>query len=394
MSELVNQIPNTTSGNINVSELDDETNEKLKGDAIGDTSYSQSFVLKTLLKFSSSKWSEELEEDLCFLWDMTVEKDVCTYLFSVSYPCLVSSALEINKQPRFIEIVVGILANIFCVNCENKQITNEEIAAVLKELDSDDPLVLIQVMRFICAISYISSEMACIDTQKMHKIKFIMNNSVNKDLLEKTLEAVAKLTKDTKLTRNLVTFELYEATITAYSSIFNDSEDFSLYFKDKTLSCRYMLEIMCNICSYVDKFENYELLLQLQRDSNKYVSKVLKILHYLSIEENLLPVTDEIIFFMSVFRYTLTTLNINYNSSLFKVLCKIAVLLKNFQDEVSDMFDSITEMLCFLISRDVNQEFIHSLKSFSQNKLKFILQCIRDNQHKYDYKFDIPRFDT
>ncbi|XP_057654900.1 protein saal1 isoform X2 [Diorhabda carinulata] len=69
--------------NIDVTDLDEETVKKLRGDAIGDTLYSQSFVLKTLLKFSDLQWNDQVEEDLCFLWDMTVEKDLLLKFWSI-----------------------------------------------------------------------------------------------------------------------------------------------------------------------------------------------------------------------------------------------------------------------------------------------------------------------
>lgn len=392
-----NETQNTISiksSNIQISDLDEVTNEKLKGDAIGNTLYSQSFVLKTLMKFSKCEWGEEFEEDLCFLWDMTMEKDVCTYLSDLSYPAIACAALENTDEPRFIEIVIGILANILCVDCQSRKYFNGEVDIVLKELDSDDPLILIQVMRFISAVTNASSEMTCIDEEKMLKIKFIMNNSINQDLLKNTLETVAKLMLHYKLNSNLVNLELYEVTLTAYNTIFSNQENFCLDCKDKVDICKYTLEIISNICNYVDNFEKYELLLELQRDSNKYVNEVLKILHYFSLEENLLPVTEEIIFFMSVFRYTLTTLNINFIPNLFKVLCKILLLIKDIQHEVGDMFDSTVELMCFLISSDTNHEFINIIKSLSKNKEKTVLQTLKDNQHKYDYKLNLQDFMT
>lgn len=378
----------TPSTNINISDLDEETNKKLKGDTIGDTLYSQSFVLKTLLKFSDFEWNVEFEEDLCFLWDMTVEKDVCTYLFNVSYPSLACAVLEKTEEPRCTEILIGILANILCADSQNGKITDQEVNIVLKELDSADPLILIQVMRFLGALAHSSSEVSFID-EEVAKLRFIMHNSVNKDLLGKSLETVAKLTADNKLNYKFVNVELYKATLTAYHSMLNYMDEYSLDCREKLTTCRYMLEIVCNICTYVDKYENYELLLELQRHSNIYVNEVLKILNYFSCEENLLPVTDEIIFFMSVFRYTLTTLNVNFTPKLFKTLCKILLIIIDIQDDLSDMFDAIMELMCYLISCDHKRESVNIIEHFSKNKAKVIMNSIKNNQHKYEYKFDI-----
>lgn len=379
----------TPSTNINISDLDEETNKKLKGDTIGDTLYSQSFVLKTLLKFSDFEWNDQFEEDLCFLWDMTLEKDVCTYLFNVSYPSLACVVLEKTEEPRCTEILIGILANILCAESQNGKISDQELNTVLKELDSADPLILLQVMRFLSALAHSSSEVSFIDEEEVAKIRFIMNNSVNKDLLGKSLETVAKLTADNKLNYKLVNVELYKATLTAYHSVLNCMDEYSLDCREKVTTCRYMLEIICNICTYVDKYENYELLLELQRHSNTYVNEVLKILHYFSFEENLLPVTDEIIFFISVFRYTLTTLNINFTPKLFKTLCKIILIIIDIQDDLNDMFDVIMELMCYLISCDHKRDSVNIIEQFSKIEAKVIINSIKNNQHKYEYKIDI-----
>lgn len=54
---------------IQVEELDNETIKKMKGDAIGDTLYSERFVLKTLmeLKEQNGKKIDDSFEKVCFL---------------------------------------------------------------------------------------------------------------------------------------------------------------------------------------------------------------------------------------------------------------------------------------------------------------------------------------
>lgn len=88
----------TTANLINAEDLDEEIEVKLRGDAIGETMYSQSFVAKTLLKLSDVEWNEEFEEDLCSLWDMTVERDVCEYLFELAYPSIASIVVSIKTN--------------------------------------------------------------------------------------------------------------------------------------------------------------------------------------------------------------------------------------------------------------------------------------------------------
>lgn len=80
-----------------VEELDEEIISKIKGDAIGNTLFSERFVLKTLLElqnYTDKKLSDEFEKDLCFLWDMTVEKDVVRFLLAQNCLDLFTSIME------------------------------------------------------------------------------------------------------------------------------------------------------------------------------------------------------------------------------------------------------------------------------------------------------------
>ncbi|KAG5866906.1 hypothetical protein JTB14_033551 [Gonioctena quinquepunctata] len=278
----------TLTNNVDADELDQEITEKLKGDAIGDTLYSQSFVLKTLLKFSDLKWNEQVEEDLCFLWDMTAEKSVCEFLWEVSFPTIACSAVSKYTENRFIEIVIGTLANVLCSGCE-RTMTEDEISIILNELDTDDHLILIQVMRFISAVAYISANASFVNEEVMEKLCFILDNSINSELLLKTLETTTKLTVDFKLNEKLINYKLFRAVMTSYHTIFpNNSDYFELDTKDNLLACRYMLENVTNICSYIDNFKNDHLKSEITEISSIVLTEAKKIIRYFSHEENLI----------------------------------------------------------------------------------------------------------
>nr|CAH7733407.1 unnamed protein product [Callosobruchus chinensis] len=378
------------ANNVSASDIDNETHSKLKGDAIGDTLYSESFVLKTLMQFSDLTWSEKLEEDLCFLWDMTIEKDVCKYLFNISYPSLACSAIMKYKENRFREIVIGILANIMCADCE-KAITEDEINTILLELDNDDHLILIQVMRFISAVAHNFNKLPYINKEIMQKIKFILNNSMNVELLINTLDACAKLT-DFKLSEDLVDVELFVATLTSYRTIMEEEDSIiTLDTKEKQQCCKCMLEIIKNICSYIGSFENPELLVEIQKNANHYVKEVVKILDFYSHEENLFPLTDDLIFYIDVIRYTLTTLNVGYASTLFLNVSKIFCHVLNVEDEVPELFDSILEIECFLLSRELPDTILKDFMLLSRDKVKVILNSVKQNVHKHDYDINIQK---
>ncbi|KAJ8954014.1 hypothetical protein NQ318_004307 [Aromia moschata] len=380
----------TRSNNISAADLDEETNNRLRGDAIGDTLYSQSFVLKTLLQFSHLQWGEEVEEDLCFLWDMTVEKDVCKYLFELSFPSLTCAAVTKYSENRFTEIIIGILANILCAECD-KHITEEEIKIILNELDTDDPLILIQIMRFINATAHMSKDLPFISETVIDKIKFILCNSTNSDLLLKTLEVVAKLTTDFKLNRGLVNIGLIEASLIAYQLLMadNESEVFEMDTRSKQLTCRYFLEVVSNVCVYFDQSDDKSDLLQFKRHSNVFVDEVFKIVDYFSYEENLLPITDDIIFYMSVFRFVSELLDVAYRSDLFLSLTKILYVILDIEEEIVEMLEPVVELECFLLFRGNPRVVCNDLKKLPREHVKNILKAVSENKNKYDFMLDV-----
>ncbi|XP_018575916.1 uncharacterized protein LOC108914567 [Anoplophora glabripennis] len=376
------------SNNVNVSELDEETNTKLRGDAIGETLYSQSFVLKTLLQFSDLKWDEDLEEDLCFLWDMTLEKDVCKYLFEISFPTVACSALEKYTENRFIEIVIGILANILCGDCK-KSISEDEVNIVLRELNTDDHLILIQVIRFIIALSHMYNDLQFISKDVVDKLIFILNNSTSNDLLTKSLEGLSEVMSDFKLDRSLINIEIIKSSLTAYKSVVDDLDEFSLDTKDKQLCCKYMLETVSNYCAYIEVCDTNDLIIEFRNCSNVFVNEIIKLLNWFSLEENLVPVTDEIIFYMSAVKYILETLNINYISDIFFPLTKILYIVSDFKDEIIELFDTVVELECYLCVHSTQEDLYRDFKHFPKNRAKKILAILYENQHKFNFSLNL-----
>lgn len=71
------------------------------------------------------------------------------------------------------------------------------------------------------------------------------------------------------------------------------------------------------------------------------------------------------------------------------MLCKILLLIQDIQNDVSDMFDAIMELICFLISCDNKREYVNIIEHFSKRKAKNLLNLIKDNRHNYKYKVEI-----
>lgn len=118
---------NSTNYNLEIGEIDDDMNAmitKIKGDAIGETLYSERFVLRTLLELQNinneKKLSEEFEKDLCLLWDMTIDKDVVRLLLKHSVLEMLTSIIDASEDERLIEILLGIIGNCCCCLSETR----------------------------------------------------------------------------------------------------------------------------------------------------------------------------------------------------------------------------------------------------------------------------------
>ena len=188
---------------IHEDQLDENEREKMKGDAIGDTLYSERFVLKTLMELkeqNGAKIEESFEKDLCLLWDMTIEKAVVKLLLEYSVLELFTSIIDITEDERLIEILLGICGNMCCLRetrehlCANSSV----MAIVLSQLSSSDPLILHQLMRLLySAILFENSGDESVwfhhfknCEELVEKFAFILSNSTSNTLLISCFEAL------------------------------------------------------------------------------------------------------------------------------------------------------------------------------------------------------------
>ncbi|XP_060527499.1 uncharacterized protein LOC132702763 [Cylas formicarius] len=371
-----------SSSNIYSSDLDEETRQKIKGDMIGDSLYSESFVLKTLLQLSDLKWNNEIEEDYCFLWDMTADTDVCKYLFNLEFPALACSAISRIDEPRFIEIIIGMLANLLCAECD-KNITEEEIKVVLRELDTDDSLVLIQVNRFIAAVAHSYDTLPFLTTTEVDKLIFILNNSVNKELIEKTLETVLKITDNFKLEQGLVNIQLYKSVITGLQTILDiSSSDFEVNDCSKTL-IRFFLQIVTNVCSYTNKFSDDNLVLAISScDMFNEASK--KVLEYLSKEENIFPLDNQLIFYIKALSYIFISVDFCFVDSIFIYFCKILFMLHESKEDMLDVYKETVGIIGYFIFVGNQEVILNAFKKMLYLQAIFVLNSLKQNETKIE----------
>ncbi|XP_048261952.1 protein saal1 [Bombus affinis] len=156
MSEV--QEPETDNVEPNVllesQEIGEDEIEKLKGDTVGDTLYSGKWIIDILLSISKvleDGWNEKVEYDLCTLWDMTAEKDVVNFLVDNDFLKIAEFALNSSEEPRFTEIILGIIGNMTCEPSVLDVLGEKEelLETILRLLSSEDAATLVQILRLL-----------------------------------------------------------------------------------------------------------------------------------------------------------------------------------------------------------------------------------------------------
>ncbi|XP_058828792.1 uncharacterized protein LOC131688513 [Topomyia yanbarensis] len=203
---LVNSQSGVTQPAILDLDQDDEQEailEKLRGDRIGETMYSERFVLTTILKLPQLETglaeNEDFEKDLCSLWDMTIEKDVVLYLLKHDVVELFVGLAEASQDVRLVEILFGIIGNMCCVD-ETHRFLYENPSLFLSLctfLESSDTLILVQLMRIYTTLfdksdddQYCWFKLVREVEDLTEKIAFILSSTMSKELIEHTLETV------------------------------------------------------------------------------------------------------------------------------------------------------------------------------------------------------------
>lgn len=386
---------NAAASNVSSKDIDQETLDKLRGDAIGDTMYSQSSVIRTLMQLSDIEWNKRLEEDLCVLWDMTVEKDVCKYLFHLSFPSIAMSILMKYKEPRLIEIIIGILANM-CSHSEYVHALNDtQISVIISEMVTDDDLILIQVMRFLWAVTYYRVEDLCFMTSGfIGRICFILTYAKNKELLWWTMRAFGEILEDFKVDPNLLHEDVLMSVLIAYDTIhkktkYTDSKK-ETYEMKKLLNV--YLQCLLHIALYVSEYSEipiYEKIMKTDFDK-ELICQFRSIFKKFTRKEVLLPLDDKNSFYFRVFSIVFPALKLKYDADIFLYLCKITGIVIN-EDDADD--NSCVLLMRYLVSvADVDNLIKDVEKSECNDKcglFKYLLEYQAMFECKYNYKENI-----
>lgn len=379
------KLTNLQISNIDASEVDDDTQVKLKGDLIGETMYSESFVVKTLLRFNKLEWSQDLEEDLCFIWDMTVEPDVCDYLFDVSFPSLVCDVILTETVNRLTEILIGILSNI-CISKNAQELMPEQIDIVLSFTHSDDPFILIQVMRFIKVMCHNTSDLSFINGDLLDKICFILSNSMNVQLLGNAMDAICRITDDKKLDLKMMNGNLFKSCLEGFKTICDceSNTEFNIYRLDNIKSTtNHWLQILVNICTYVSNSTELDFLLDIDELTDEALQIVNNILISYQEDVEFELCCDDLSFTIKTLNYVSPILNA-HNHKLFFTLLNIMPQLIDDQEFYKNICNDFVELLCYFISIfNVNNLKEKGLSSNHLVILEFIKNFNLDCSYKY-----------
>ncbi|BET00946.1 Serum amyloid A-like 1 [Nesidiocoris tenuis] len=232
--------------NPSVDDVGAEYLEKMKGDAIGDTMYSERWVLQTLIKFTmlfDTDWDEDLESEFCSLWDTTVEKDIVDFLLKHNFLSIAGCALRPTSRKnnsRLTEILVGIVSNLCCHESVRSELPKnpELIYQLISLLDDPDPHVLIQLTRLFhsCAWDLISESSpgqqqhwleGPINSGQLNNIfSFILKSSTNEELICVVLEFLNTMcsleVNDKDFSQYFCTPEMISAMTDAWHQLFSN----------------------------------------------------------------------------------------------------------------------------------------------------------------------------
>ncbi|XP_040464286.1 protein SAAL1 isoform X2 [Falco naumanni] len=192
--------------------------EEEEGDAVGNTVYSKHWLFSILSRLievispekteptvspeeTQTELDEEMENDICKVWDMSMDEDVALFLQEFNAPDIFMGVFAKSKCPRLTEICVGILGNMACFQDICMSISKDEnLGQVLLQrlCDSDSPTLLETSRLLLTCLS--QPEVANVWVERIREnpsvydcVCFIMSSSTNVELLVKVGEVVDKL---------------------------------------------------------------------------------------------------------------------------------------------------------------------------------------------------------
>lgn len=342
--------------------LDPVDEEKMKGDAIGDTLYSERFVLKTMMTLADItkennefKWCEDFENDLCTLWDMTTEKDVVFFLLEHDFVELSLSVIRNSEEIRLTEIMVGIVGNmcVFHESCE--KIFQCEFEIFLSLINVTDTPLLVQLMRLLKSLLYDDAKHIdlIITGDVISQIKFFLTSSQNSELLLYTLQTFELVVDKKKLD------VLCENTILGVDEAFkqmfkniSDSHGFLSHEHEKIITT--YLKVIQNISLSIEEVQNDQKLLELspylQNNIENTYANFGKILTLFCDVEPFISTPENMEFYLFCIVQFLNLVTEPFSIEILKLFLKIFdVILKEKIKFDEDILNDLVDLICKMI---------------------------------------------
>lgn len=377
----------TDSGNysamLDSKQFDNTELGTMKGDSIGDTVYSAKWIINTLIALSKVQedgWTEELENDLCILWDMTAEKDIAMYLFENDFLKIVEAALEVSTEPRLTEILLGIIGNMCCQPGILDSVGNNKqlVKTIWSNLLSDDTESLLQVFRLLQTVVWDIQKNP--ESQWVANIKecdffsdiviFVLNSSTNNDLLITTLNLLLSISQldDTSLLLELFNPEkLVSALVEFFMQVIPQQKT---HFSETVLKT---IEKWLTVLNIVMKFRGTTINNENNIDITKLMDIILKILQPYKHKSNLIPIDEnsalciqECIEVILDIQRTETRIIPEINGMIVTIICK---LKSAGQDEFQSHLDDVTSELIDYLER----YWVEMLGTYTTDYIKDIL---------------------
>jgi len=151
-------------------------------------------------KDETNQIKQSLEEELCELWDMTMDSDVSKYLVGENAIDLILEVILNAKSLRKLEICMGILANMACTKDVCKiMVEHPRLSEItLFHIDNPDVRTLTELARLVTVcLSHKEVRRKWIDTLQsrsvVNKLVFILENSLNVELLDGVADLIDQL---------------------------------------------------------------------------------------------------------------------------------------------------------------------------------------------------------
>lgn len=379
-------------------DLSEQELETLRGDAIGNNLCSSKWIINTLMslcKIHENGWTEDLENQLCILWDLSMEGEVVSFLMSHDFPKIAKNILENYDQPRFIEIILGIIGNICCNNEAIDTIGSDKdlVTQILNRLTSDDTLILVQLLRILQSITWNIREnpqsnwVAHFTECEFFgdTIIFMLNNSINDDLLMAAIHFLESIShtnlphKDSFLKELFKIDDLIRALLESFMQVI--SVEKLSYSKTEIIFIEHWLGVLIVVIELGSlKFED----LENDKNFSKLMDIIYRILKPYKESHNLFPIKE---LNANVINETMRVLlsfhscDVNISPKIDYIIATITFHLQIDSDAEKEELDP--ENLMSTLLHSLNQYWLHIIGLCSNNYIAEVFHQCKHEVREY-----------